>query len=359
MLGWEPQVSFAELVAMMVDADLERSRRELRDASAPNSFAAIERESLHHRHHRLRGRHLAEHLLAAGDAVLGCSQAGRWGTSSPRRLAERVNLLAWTLPDVPPVATRTAIEHFSPDVIYHLAGLSVPQACGESEPTAEAWAVNVEGTRRVLDVAAALPVRPRVLLVSSVHVYAPVSAAEPLVDESAPLAPRRGYGKTKLAMEELGLSLAAERGLPVVIARAFNHTGPGQLPPLLVPQWCQGLAQGQRPLVVQNLSTRLDLSDVRDVVRAYRLLAERGQRGEAYNVGRGVAHSTGHILKLLLANVDPAWPLLELQPGERHSPLADVSKLQALANWRCEFPLEKTLADAWSWCRQRAANDID
>src|SRR5207302_5509734 len=118
------------------------------------------------------------------------------------------------------------IAAFAPEAIYHLAAISIPADCGQTQPTTLAHAVNVQGTKHVLALAASLKPVPRVLFVSSAYVYAPVDPNSPVVNERSPLAPPNAYGRTKLAAEEL-VQEAAKCGLPAVIARAFNHTGPG------------------------------------------------------------------------------------------------------------------------------------
>src|SRR4051794_38909160 len=94
------------------------------------------------------GQYLAEHLLAAGDEVLGCSASGVWPADTPDGLRTRVPLLIWDIanPQGLSDATRREIAAFSPQAIYHLAALSIPEDCGDHEPTPRAWAVNVDGT---------------------------------------------------------------------------------------------------------------------------------------------------------------------------------------------------------------------
>lgn len=299
------------------------------------------------------GGFLAAHLLDCGDAVLGCSHEGAWPAGSNRGVAERVGLLRWDVarPDGLNADSRRRIEQFQPDVIYHLAALSVQEDCGHDEPTAEAVAVNVEGTRRVVELAAGLPFPVRVLFTSSNTVYAPVEPGAARVSENAPLGPRTAYGKTKLAAEELVRRAANGQGCQAVIARSFQHTGPHQDPRMMLPSWARQFAAGGR-VEVHTLDARMDLTDVRDVVRAYRLLAERGLPGEAYNVGSGREITSGQVFEILHALADPQRPYIETQPGLRQNPVADNARLVAATGWQAEIPLDRTVADTFRWWRE-------
>jgi GDP-4-dehydro-6-deoxy-D-mannose reductase len=124
----------------------------------------------------------------------------------------------------------------------------------------------------------------------------------------------------------------------------------------MLSEWCQQLARGDDPLRVHCLDSYLDMTDVRDVVRAYRLLMLHGQPNESYNVGGGVALRSGDILEQLLRmhRVSPA--VVELSPGIHQDPIADLTKLQAAISWRPEVPLSQTLADTLAYWRQRESS---
>lgn len=303
------------------------------------------------------GSHLAEHLLDAGDEVLGASRQDAWPDEAPATLAS-LPLVAWDLASVegPDGAARRRIEQFAPTAIYHLGALSVREDCGTDEPTPTAWQVNVEGTGRVVELAARLPSRPRVLLVSSSRVYAPVDEDAAWVDEGAPLGPTSAYGKTKQAAEELATRRSGELGVELIVARAFQHAGPRQDPRLMLAEWARQFAVGgEQPVRVQTLDAWIDLSDVRDVVRAYRLLLERGSAGKKYNIGSGVARRSGDVLQRLRELADPGRPIIELRPGRKQDPIADCRRLKECTGWRPQVPLEQTLLDTLEDWRQRVS----
>lgn len=302
------------------------------------------------------GGFLAEHLLAAGDRVLGVSRCGHWASDSSPVAASRCELVAWDVSRTDAVESRVlgAIERFAPQAIYHLAAISVPGDCGGQQPTDEAYHANVLGTRRVLELAASLPSRPRVLIVSTSHVYAAPYTSVPL-PETAPLGPDRGYGITKLAAEQEAVT-AVRSGVDVVIARAFQHTGPRQAPRMMLPEWARQFASPARPPVrVLRLNALIDLSDVRDVVRAYRLLVEHGGTGGVYNVGTGRSLRSGDVLAELARLADPARQIEEVDPAPKQDPIADINRLIATTDWRPEIAWQQTVADTYDYWRGRMA----
>jgi GDP-4-dehydro-6-deoxy-D-mannose reductase len=305
------------------------------------------------------GGYLAEYLLEGGDQVLGCSPDGSWDRSSPPELPNRVELVTWDLAKSEglPEAARRRIESFRPDGIYHLAALSIPDDCGEEDPTSAALAVNVDGTRRVLHLAASLASRPRVLFPRSSHVYKPVSAESPRVRETSPLGPTRGYGRTKLLAEAEVCRAVEKSDVDAVIARSFQHAGPRQDQRMMLSQWARQIAAGgPAPVRVHTCDAHLDLTDVRDVVRAYRLLIEHGRRGGTYNVGSGVNRRSGDVLELLRRATDSQRPIVELHPGAKQDPIADTTRLVRCTGWQPEIPIEQTAADTLAWWQQVIAS---
>jgi GDP-4-dehydro-6-deoxy-D-mannose reductase len=305
------------------------------------------------------GGFLAEHLMACGDAVLGASIDGAWEQTSDSRLAGCVALIRWDLAqsDGLDEESRRQVAEFQPDCIYHLAALSIPDECGQQRPTQRAVSINVDGTRRVLELAASLPSPPRIVAISSSHVYAPVSPAAWRVDEAAPVTPARGYGQTKLSAEEEVRRAVALHGADAVIVRPFQHAGPRHNAKMMLAQWaCQLAAGGAAPIQVQTCDAFIDLTDVRDVVRAYRLLAERGRRGEVYNVGSGVRRRSGDVLEMLRRMAGSSRPVVESSPGFKQDPIADTARLRDATGWQPNISLETTVADTLAWWQCRECN---
>lgn len=283
------------------------------------------------------GQHLASHLSDCGDNV--------WGTCISRQPVT-ADKLAWDISQPATPSLIDALKEFSPDVIYHLAAISHPGSCGDDLPTDTCQAVNILGTRHVAELALALPSAPKVVFVSSSKVYGSRTAEHPLAAESDPPQPKGGYAHSKWAAENVLRDRICE-GLQVLIVRAFNHTGPGQSPIYLVPEWCRKVASGVSPQKVRSLTTSLDLSDVRDVVRIYRLLVEKDVWGETFNVGSGTAVTTADIWNVLCAISGNAIEAVAEKPEPAQQPIADVNKLKDAIGELTRLTLKQTLTDVY------------
>jgi GDP-4-dehydro-6-deoxy-D-mannose reductase len=298
------------------------------------------------------GSHLAEHLIQCGDRVAGCSEDGRWRTAVPDALTA-VPLVTWDLSRDEGSAILPVLDRLAPDVVYHLAAVAIPGDCGTAEPNHGAWELNVGGTRRLLSLLGRLPAPPRLVLVSSGHVYAPVTGEEPRRNEDSPLGPVTAYGKTKLAAEQIVQEQSGPTGVDAVIVRSFKHAGPRQNARLMLAEWAiQMTRPDDGPIRVLNLDSYLDMTDVRDVVRAYRLVAEHGRRGEVCNVGSGEALRSGAIYQRMYEMSGCRRGTVELSPGIRREAIADITRLQARTGWRPEIPLDRTLGDSLEYWRR-------
>lgn len=253
-------------------------------------------------------------------------------------------------------AVAALVRSVRPDAIAHLAGVS--SATEAMRDPAHALAVNEGGTRAVVEAARA-GVRPATVLVAgSSEVYGVPSPDDLPLTEDGPLRADKAYGLSKLAQERAALQLGATNNVPVVVTRSFNHTGPGQRTDFVVPALTERVLEarreGRREIVVGNLDVRRDIGDVRDVVRAYRLLLEgvatrAVMPGTIVNVATGRAFSIREILDAVARAtrvavtpiVDPAL----VRPNDPPLIVADVSKLQSLIDWRPEIPLKTTIAD--------------
>lgn len=248
-----------------------------------------------------------------------------------------------------PAVVREAMVAARPDAVYHVAGLAHVGLSWE-EPE-EFFRVNAEGTLHVLQATRRCAPAPTVLLVSSAEVYGNVVPAQLPLQEDGPLRPVSPYAASKAAAELLGLQAHLGHGVRVIRARPFNHAGPGQAASFVVPAFAARIvaaqAGGTGVLRVGNLAPRRDITDVRDVVRAYRLLVERGEPGEVYNVcsGRDVAIEQLVRRMLVLAGAD-----LKLEPDPELMRPADVPvlrgdplRLRTVTGWRPQVPLDDTL----------------
>jgi GDP-4-dehydro-6-deoxy-D-mannose reductase len=252
-------------------------------------------------------------------------------------------------------AVEAAMERLRPLSIFHLAGAA---HVGQSwQAAASTLQVNVMGTHHVLEADRRLGLGARVLIPGSATVY---REAEVLLSESSPLAPQSPYAVSKLAQESLGVR-AAREGQHVVITRSFNHIGARQSPSFAAASFARQVAlaetgRGRPVLRVGNLAPRRDLTDVRDTVRAYVALLERGVRGAVYNVCTGQALPIRELVEGLVRrarvrveiDVDPALH----RPHDAPLVLGDASRLRRDTGWEPKVPLERTLDDLLAYWRR-------
>jgi GDP-4-dehydro-6-deoxy-D-mannose reductase len=244
-----------------------------------------------------------------------------------------------------------ALVDAAPEAVCHLAA-QANVAASWRDPV-ETFSVNAIGTLNLCVAAVALPRKPRVLLVSTSEVYGRVPPEHMPVTEEEPFAPVNPYAASKVAAEMAGLQAWLGQGLEVVRARAFNHTGPGQLEGFVAPDLAHQVVRAARGeldcISTGNISVKRDLSDVRDVVRAYRLLLVHGKPGEAYNVCTGEAVAISTLLSRLMelagvdvpVRADPA----RYRPADVPEHVGDPGRLKALTGWRPEISLDQTLSD--------------
>jgi GDP-4-dehydro-6-deoxy-D-mannose reductase len=296
------------------------------------------------------GGHLAEHLLQADDQVVGLSSSGRW-PDALAHLAARVRLERCDLADATDERLGELIARKQPEVVYHLAAQANPQA-SVADPRGT-WALNLGGTLNLLEAVRASGQRPRVVLVGSGVCYGNPAPEHLPVTEDCPLRPNNPYAASKAAADLLGIQYVLAHGLDVVMVRPFNHSGPRQTPNYVLGGLARQVAEveaGRKGRVeVGNLEVVRDFTDVRDVVRAYRLLASRGTAGEVYNLGSGAGTRLADALATLkgLATtpievfVDPA----RVRPVDQPLLVADPSKLRDATGWAPRIPIEQTLRD--------------
>jgi GDP-4-dehydro-6-deoxy-D-mannose reductase len=281
------------------------------------------------------GRHLCEHLRSRGDVV--------WALGGPKTAGAdgRVDIT-----DERGLAG--AFASFVPDAIVHLAGAA---AVGLSHGTpVETFRVNALGTVSLCAAARAAAPRARILIVGSGEMYGPTAPGTKAREDDR-LAPSSPYAASKVAAEVAAMQFHRSYGLPVVAARSFNHLGAGQSTDFAIPAFAKQLAAmpGHGTLSVGNLEPIRDFLHVADVVRAYRLLLERGVSGEAYNVASGEGRTIRSIVEEMVAasGVDAKIVVdaTRVRPAELPCLVGDASKLRALG-WRPERTVGEALADA-------------
>lgn len=333
-----------------------RPTRRITPPSTPNAEPRVHRPTLVTGASGFAGGHLTRRLRAAGAQVIG-----------------------WHRPDLPPhpggdvswqgvdllqaTAVRAAVHAAQPARIYHLAGYAnVARAWQEPR---EALEVNLLGTHHLLEAVRAMTPgqRPRVLVIGSGTVY---RASDEALQETSALGPAGPYPVSKLAQELLVLDAVRTDGLDAVVARSFNHIGPGQTPDYVTASVARQIARieaGLEPpvLAVGNLEARRDLTDVRDTVAAYEALMARGTSGRVYNVCSGRALVVRMLVEALVGRArvavrvehDPS----RMRPSDTPVILGSHDVLTADTGWTPSIPLEQTLDDTLAWWRARVAAD--
>jgi GDP-4-dehydro-6-deoxy-D-mannose reductase len=287
------------------------------------------------------GRHLVAHLSSCGDEVVTIDHHGR----------PSVDITDGA-------AVVDAIAAAAPDAVYHLAGWA--DVGGSWADPLGALRANAEGTLNVLRGCEAAGVS-RVLAVASADIYGVVTPADLPLDELSPLRPTSPYAASKVAADALALQAFLGHGLEVVRVRPFNHIGPGQSEHFVAPALAARIARAERDgiddIPVGNLTARRDFTDVRDVVRAYRLLIERAEPGEVYTLCSGRDISIQEVADLLVAGSPRAIRLTPdpalLRPVDLPVLRGDATRLRDATGWAPEIPIETSLADLLDDMRAR------
>lgn len=290
------------------------------------------------------GQHLLRALAGTPGTLVGWY---RPGAPPPVTAPTGVEWRAVDLRDAHAVSQ--ALAEAPPVEVYHLAGAANQGASWQQ--TDVALDLNARATHHLLAGIRQQAPDARVLVTTSAAIYAPSDEA---LDETAPIRPTSPYGVSKLAQEMVALDAARDQGLHVIVARPFNHLGPGQDPAYVAPSFARQIARieaGLEPPIIRvgNLDAARDLSDVRDVVRAYALLMLNGMVGEIYNVCRGEAYVIGDLLRRLVAmsrvelrvERDPD----RLRPSDVPRLLGSHAKLSQATGWSPTVPLDTTLRD--------------
>lgn len=276
------------------------------------------------------GHYLAAELQDAGFEV--------FGTAMRPRADAAPNIYECDLCDAE--STKAVVAQIRPDVIVHLAGIAYV-AHGDVDAI---YRTNVVGARNLLDAISACGRAPKaVLLASSSNIYGNATAG--ILDEYTPPAPANDYAVSKLAMEYMA-ALWAEK-LPITIVRPFNYTGVGQSIQFLLPKIVDHFRRRAAVIELGNLNVIRDFSDVRSVVRCYRLLIETTQRGEAFNICSGAGHSLLEIISMVKSlsghNLDVVVNPAFVRSNDVHRLIGSSSKLEAVIGPVASIPIAETL----------------
>lgn len=252
------------------------------------------------------------------------------------------------------------INTIAPDVVFHLAALTSP-AQSFDDPVGFITN-NIIIEVNLFEAVKKAGISPKILIASSAEIYGAVKPEDVPINERVPFNPVNPYAVSKVAQDRLGYQYSVSAKMNIVIARPYNHVGPRQAPIFVVSEFAKKIAdiekgKGEALIKVGNLSAKRDFTDVRDVVRAYMDLIEKGEKGEAYNIGSGRSIKIEDILNKLLSfsektikvEVDPA----KLRPIDVPELVCDSSKIHEATGWQPEIDIDTTLKETLEYWRNQ------
>lgn len=297
------------------------------------------------------GSYLIDHLLEDCGWTIAV-------TKLENEIIEHKNIMVYNLNILDKQSIITLLKEIRPDYIIHLAAQSsVSLSWTNPALTID---VNIKGSVNVLDSVRELDYKPRILLIGSGEEYGHILPEETPIKENNLTRPGNIYAATKACQNMIGKIYADAYQMDIIMVRAFNHIGPKQAPIFVVSDFCKQVAEierGLRELVIKvgNLSAKRDFTDVRDVVRAYSLLLQKGKSGETYNVGSGKAIAIEEILQLILsyskADITVEVDNNKLRPVDVPIIEADIRKLQQITGWLSTISLDETIQQTIDYWR--------
>jgi len=295
------------------------------------------------------GGHLVAELLGNGYAVFGLDLLENGETNCETAFIDLLNAQA----------VSEYVKAVKPDVVFHLAAqANVGLSWEKPQLTYE---VNVLGTINLLEAVRRLQKPCRVIITGSADQYGLTGLVEKPISETVELTPQNPYAASKKAVEEIADVYMKAYEMDIIKTRSFNHSGPGQGLGFLIPDLCNEIVNIERGmsdcLKVGNLEAVRDFSDVRDVVRAYRLLAEKGRSGEVYNVGSGIGRKAQDILDILISMSSCEIKVKQDESRMRKSDtpilVCDRTKLHKHTGWVPLRSLDETIKDTLEYYRHK------
>ena len=303
------------------------------------------------------GSYMTEYALAHGAEVFG-SMRWRSKTENIDHLRARVGLIECDLRDLS--SARNLLEISEPTHVVHLAAQSFVGASWKAP--AETLFTNITAQVNLLEAIRGLKITPRFLAIGSSEEYGLVHPDELPIKETNPLRPLSPYAVSKVTQDMMGYQYFKSYGLPIIRTRAFNHEGPRRADVFVTSNFAKQVAEieaGRQPVIlVGDLKPRRDYSDVRDIVRGYWTLLERGEPGEVYNLCSGRSWAIQQVLDFLLersrikgitVRPDPA----RMRPSDVMELEGDPGKIERATGWKVEIPFERTLTELLDYWRQR------
>ncbi len=262
-----------------------------------------------------------------------------------------------------PEQISTIIRNEKPDCVFHLAGqANVGKSWQIPQKTIE---INVNAAINLMEAIRQFSPDTSLLLVGSSDQYGNLKEAGVSVSEETPMKPMNPYAISKVAQEQMGRAYAKAYNLKICMTRSFNHCGAGQKSGFIIPDFASGIVKVERgeqdALLVGNLTSRRDFTHVKDIVRAYRLIVEKGQPGETYNVGSGTTYSAQELLDKLLALSAKPVPVRQdpsrMRPSDTPVICCNHSKITKDTGWEPNIPFETMVEEILLYYRKLKAEE--
>ena len=258
-----------------------------------------------------------------------------------------------------------ALNGFKPDSIFHLAAQSSVKVSFENP--VETFSANLIGTLMLFETVGKLEFPVKIMVVSSSEIYGRLGPAECPVNEDHPIKPVNPYAVSKAAVDMLAYQYFKAYNMPIYIARSFSHSGPGQKTVGVLSDWAFQVAKidleiSQPVIKVGNMDVSRDYTDVRDVVKAYLDLVEKGKPGESYNICSGIGYKLDTLLdiyrtftsKKIKISVDQS----RMRPIDLPILVGSYDKIQAHTGWKPAIPIEKTLKDSFDYWKSKLSEEF-
>lgn len=302
------------------------------------------------------GSHLTEYLIDNNKNNIFGTYYSDKGIENLEKVKNKINLFKVDLTDEN--QTKDLIEKIKPDEIYHLAAFA--SAASSFSSPAKTVINNISSQINLFESIKNSNLKAKILIISSAEVYGDVKQSDLPIDEDTKFNPTNPYAVSKLTQDFLGKQYFMADKLKIVIARPFNHIGKRQSPAFVVSAFAKKIAEiekGKREsvLTVGNLEAKRDFTDVKDMVRAYVLLMEKGKEGEAYNIGSGISYKISDILNKLLSfsksEIKVEVDMSLFRPIDNPNLICDFTKLKTLTGWEPKIKIEETLKETLDYWR--------
>jgi len=308
------------------------------------------------------GRHLSAYLLEKGYEVAGIDNAGM---DLPNEIikSDNIEIFIGDLRDESILSD--ALNSFKPDILFHLAAQSSVKISFENP--LETFSDNLIGTLILLETISKLDMEVKTLVISSSEVYGQLDPSECPVSEDSPLRPINPYAVSKAAVDLLAYQYYKAYKMPVFLARAFSHSGPGQKTVGVLSDWAFQVAKIDLGLVppvlkVGNMNVKRDYTDVRDVVRAYLDIIEKGKPGTPYNVCSGTGYTLSDLLEKYRAlsrkEIEIEADKSRLRPVDIPILIGSNSRIKKDTGWKPEITIDQTLSDSLKYWHNKLVEEI-